>query len=98
MPTIKGTITGSIKSTGYNIPCTITSIGLWNRSSGAVVVNLGVVDNGTDTYFKASNLAANGADGSSELTITNVRVLSNWQILIVASGEVDYVLNIEDGS
>lgn len=64
MPVYKGTISGSIKSTAYSLPCTIKSIGLWNRTGGAIVVNLGIVDaNGIDTYFKSSNLAALGSSG-----------------------------------
>lgn len=95
MAVLKGTISGSIKSTAYTQACTIKSIGLFNRSGGAIVVNLGVVDAGTDTYFKSSNLAAVGSAGSSELVLTNVRVKANWQILISASGSCDYVLTIE---
>ena len=98
MPVLKGTISGSIKSVGYNIPCTIKSIGLFNRDGSAKVVNLGIVDSGVDTYFKSSNLAAVGTSGSSELTLTNVRVLANWQILISSNGNIDYVLTIDDGS
>ena len=96
MPLIKGTISGSIKSTGYNIPSTIKSIGLWNRTGGAIVVNLGIVDeNDVDTYFKSTNLAALGSNGSSELTLTDITVLANWKVLIVASGECDYVISID---
>jgi len=96
MPVIKGTISGSIKSTAYNIPCTIKSIGVWNRTGGAITVNLGVTDeSGVDTYFKSYNLAANGSSGSSDLSLTNIIMLSNWQLLIVASGSADYVITIE---
>lgn len=97
MNVLKGTISGSIKSSTYNIACTIKSIGLWNRTGGAIVVNLGIVDeNGVDTYFKSSNLAALAASGSSELTLTNIRVLANWKILIVASGSCDYVITLDE--
>jgi hypothetical protein len=95
MPVLKGSISGSIKSTAYNIPCRIKSIGLFNRSGGAIVVNLGVVASGVDTYFKSSNLAAVGSAGSSELTLTDITVLANWQILVSTNGLCDYVISIE---
>lgn len=96
MPVLRGTISGSIKSTAYNIPCTIKSIGVYNRSGGAIVVNLGVTVSGVDYYFKSYNLAATGATGSSDLTLTNIKVLANWQILVSASGSCDYYISIED--
>lgn len=96
MQVLKGTISGSIKSTAFNIPCTIKSIGVFNRSAGAIVVNIGVTDDSVDTYFKSFNLAAVGATGSSDLIKTDVRVGANWQILIVASGSTDYFLTIKD--
>lgn len=98
MQVIKGTISGSIKSTAYNIACTIKSIGVLNRSGGAAVVNFGVTVSGTDYYFKSFNLAAVGTTGSSDLVLTNVRVGADWQILIVASASCDYYLTIDDGT
>lgn len=96
MPVIKGTISGSIKSTAYSIPCTIKSIGVWNRTGGAIVANLGIVDeNEVDTYFKSYNLAASGTSGSSDLTVADIKVRANWKILISTSGECDYVISIE---
>lgn len=97
MPVFKGTISGSIKSTAYQIPCTIKSIGVWNRSGGVIVVNLGITDeNGTDYYFKAYNLAASASAGSSDLALTDIKVLANWRILISTSGACDYVISIDE--
>lgn len=97
MPVFSGSISGSIKSTAYRLPCTIKSIGVWNRSGGAIVVNLGITDeNGTDVYFKAYNLAASGSADSSDLALTDIKVLANWQVLVVASGECDYYISISD--
>lgn len=97
MPVLKGTISGSIKSTAYSIPCTIKSIGIWNRSGGAIVANLGITDeNGTDIYFKAYNLAAVGSANSSDLAKTDIKVLANWRILVATSGECDYYISISE--
>lgn len=98
MRVLKGTISGSIKSTAYEIPCTIKSIGVFNRGASAAVVNLGVTVSGVDYYFKSFNLASVGSTDSSDLVLTNVRVGANWQILIVSNQLVDYYLTIDDGS
>ncbi len=97
MPVLRGSISGSIKSTALNLPCTIKSIGVWNRSGGAIVVNLGITDeNGTDYYFKAYNLAASASAGSSDLALTDIKILANWRILISTSGACDYYLNLSE--
>lgn len=95
MAVLKGTISGSIKSTAYNIAGTIKSIGLYNRHTSAVVVSVGISSGTTDYYFKGSNLAATLTTGFSELTLTDVTVPANWQILIVSTGPVDYFLSID---
>lgn len=95
MQTIKGTTSGSIKNTAYQIPCTIKSIGVYNRTGGAIVVSVGINSGTTDYYFKSFNLAATLTAGSSDLVLTNVRVPANWSIMIVASGSCDYFLTIE---
>lgn len=98
MQTLKGRTSGSIYSIAYKIPCTIVSIGVFNRSGSTNVINIGVRVSSTDTYFKSFNLAATGTAGSSDLIETNVRVAPNWQIVISASGSCDYFLTIDNGS
>ncbi len=95
MPVIHGTISGSIKCTAYTNVCRIKSIGLFNRTGGAIVVNLGITVSGIDTYFKSSNLAAVGTTGSSELVLTDVLILANWQLLITSSGSCDYMITAD---
>lgn len=97
MPVLKGITSGSIKSTAYNIPCTIKSIGVYNRHTSAIVVNIGVSASGTDTFFKSYNLAATGTSGSSDLTLTDIRVAANMQILVAASGSCNYYITIDTG-
>lgn len=92
---LKGTITGSIKSTAYDIAGTIKSIYLWNRTNSAAVVNVGIVDEGVDTYFYSSNLAATAATGSSSNLETNVVVKAGWKILVTSSVAIDYYILIE---
>ena len=88
---LKGSTTGSITSTAYKIPCTIKSIALYNRTAGAIVVNIGVVAAGVETYFKTVSLAAN----ASEYTETYIRVLGDWQIIVASAGSIYYYLTLE---
>lgn len=95
MPVISGTTSGSIKSTALNIPCTIKSFSLYNKTGGSVSASIGVVVSGTDRYIHHSTLAAMGSTDSSFLVETNIGVPAYAQILIVASGEVDYFITID---
>jgi hypothetical protein len=95
MSVISGNISGSIKNVSYNIPCTIQSFSLWNRSGGSVVVNIGIVQLGVDRYVYSANLAAVGTTGSSVIETPNIKVPKDCQILIVASGSVDYYFSID---
>lgn len=95
MPLIQGTTSGSIKSVALKIPCRIKSFSLFNRTSGTVVSSIGVVISGTDRYIYQANLAAVGSANSSYLVKTDILVPANAQILVVASGSIDYVITVE---
>lgn len=95
MPILSGTLTGSIKSTAYAIPCKIKSVSLYNRTGGAVSASIGLVVGGNDRYIYQANLTAIGSAGSSFLEKTDIIVPSNVQILVLTSGSVDYVISLE---
>lgn len=92
---IQGTTSGSIMSTALNIPCTIKSISLYNKTGGAIVTSVGIVVSGTDRYIFNANLAIMGTSGSSFYQLTDINVPAEAQILIVTSGSVDYVITVE---
>lgn len=92
MPLITGTISGSIKSISYNVQSRCTWFSVYNRTAGAITVNLGVVISGRDIYFKSISLAANAS--SDELV--DITLFAGTKILIVASGSIDYTFNIEE--
>lgn len=95
MPVLQGTTSGSIMSTAYNIPCTIESFSVYNKSGGAIVVKIGIVVSGSERYMFSINLAAVGTSGSSHYENTNIKVPTNAEIIIVTSGEIDYVVTID---
>jgi hypothetical protein len=93
MPSITGTISGSIKSISYNVPSRCTWLSLYNKTAGSVTVNLGVVVSGRDIYFLNKVISAN----SSYDEKVDISMYAGTSILIVASGQVDYVFTINGG-
>lgn len=95
MPVISGNISGSIKSVALNISSYIKSIGVVNRSGGAITVNIGVMVNGTDNIYAVNfQLAAFGSTGASGYIDCDILVPADTKILIVSGGSCDYYLTI----
>ena len=82
-------------STAYNIPCVIESFSVYNKTGGAVVVKVGIVVSGSERYMFNINLAAVGTATSSYYESTNIKVPASAEIIIVTSGEIDYVVTID---
>ena len=95
MPILQGTTSGSIMSTAYNIPCVIQSFSVFNKTGGAIVVKVGIVVSGSERYMFNVNLAAVGTATSSYYETTNIKVPASAEIIIVTSGEIDYVVTID---
>ena len=93
MPILQGTTSGSIMSTAYNIPCVIESFSVYNKTGGAVVVKVGIVVSGSERYMFNINLAAVGTATSSYYE--SIKVPASAEIIIVTSGEIDYVVTID---
>lgn len=93
MPSINGTVSGSIQSISYDIPSRCTWLAVYNRTGGAVTVNLGVVISGRDIYFKHIALGANESFDEK----VDIFMYAGTKILIVASGEVDYSFTVNGG-
>lgn len=91
MPVLKGTVTGSIRSIPYNIPSTIKSICLYNRSGGSVTATIAISVDTIETYIKSFTIASLG----SEYLETNILVPKEAEIVIASSGSLDYYLTIE---
>jgi len=92
---VQGETSGSIKSVALEIAGTLTSFALYNKSGGAIVCSVGLVISDTDRYLFNFNLAAVGTSGSSVYQETNIPILAGSKVLLVVSGSVDYLFNIQ---
>lgn len=95
MSILSGTTAGSIKSTALNIPCTIKSFSVYNKTGVAVVVTIAIEQNSSDTYIASVNLAASGSTGSSFYQEANIKVPKLGKIYITTSGSIDYYFTID---
>lgn len=94
MSVFEGNISGSIKSSALNIPSTIKSFSLVNKSGGAITVSVYISEaDGSDRAIIPVSVSL----GVGEAYISDtVRVVKkNYYILIVASGSCDYYFTIE---
>jgi len=91
MPVLKGNTSGSIASVAYNIPSTISSYSLTNKSGGSITANLVVIPNGgTPVYVWSGSIAT----GASQMSDVPIKLLAGYQILIIVSGSCDYYFSI----
>lgn len=93
MPTLSGTTTGSIAGIPYNIPATISSFYLTNKTGGSITVTVSISSNdtGSNVALFSQAIAANDTYKSD----VPILLLAGFTILIVTSGSVDYFFSIE---
>ncbi len=92
MPVILGNTTGSIRSIALNIPSTIVSHSLTNRTGGGITVSLGVFTPiGAEIYFWSGSIAA----GATQISDIHIKIMDGYQVLLIVSGSCDYYFNIE---
>lgn len=91
MPVFKGNTSGSVASIAYNVPSTIVSYSLTNKTGGSVTANLVIVpDGGSPVYVWSGSIAA----GATQTSDVPVKLLAGYQILIIVSGSTDYWFSI----
>lgn len=93
MPTLSGNTTGSIAGIPYNIPATISSFYLTNKTGGSITVTVSISSNdtGSNVALFSQAIAANDTYKSD----VPILLLAGFTILIVTSGSVDYFFSIE---
>lgn len=92
MPVLVGNTSGSIVSVAYNIPSTIVSYYLTNKTGGSITVSLAIIPNGaTPVYAWSGSIAAN----ATEFSDVPIKLLKGYQIVIITSGSLDYYISIE---
>lgn len=93
MPTLSGNTTGSIAGIPYDIPSTISSFYLTNKTGGSITVTVSISSNdtGSNVALFSQAIAANDTYKSD----VPILLLAGFTILIVTSGSVDYFFSIE---
>lgn len=92
MPVLSGNTSGSIASVAYDIPSTIVSYYLTNKTGGSISVSLAVIPNeGSPVYVWSGSIAAN----STERSDVPIKLLRAYQVLIITSGSLDYYISIQ---
>ena len=89
MAVFRGTGTGTILSSAYNIPATISSFSITNIDGGNITVSVrvdGILVTALDFTLKA---------GQAYIRDTSIRMKINDLISIDTSGQVDYYFVIE---
>jgi hypothetical protein len=93
MPILKGNATGSIALVAYNIPSTIQSFIIVNKSGGSVTVTVYIAD----TIIPDVAVSAIGFTLSAGQAYTRdspIMVKPNNYIYITTSGSIDYYFSI----
>jgi hypothetical protein len=89
MAVFRGSGTGTINSTAYNIPATINSFSITNIEGGNITVSVridGILVTALDFTLK---------DGQAYIRDSAIRMKSNDIISIDTSGEIEYYFTIE---
>ena len=94
MPVLKGNTSGSINLVGYNIPSTIESFSIVNKSGSSVTVTVYISDgDGSDVAITALSYSLSA--GQAYVRKNPIRVVPNNYIYIVTSGSIDYYFTID---
>lgn len=92
MPVIQGNTAGSIASTAKQIASTIKSYSLVNKSGGSITVSVLIQKTGiSTTYVMTKTLALNESYTNND----EIKLLSDYYIIITTSGSVDYYFSIQ---
>jgi hypothetical protein len=93
MPVFSGSTSTSALSTAYNIPATIKSFSITNKSGGAVTVNVSVLYGSTNIWVTELNKSL--AAGEILEDSKEIKLLAGRQIYVLVSGQCDYYFSIE---
>jgi hypothetical protein len=95
MPTLSGNTTGSIAGIPYNIPATISSFYLTNKTGGSITVTVSISISSNDTGNNVALFSQAIAANDTYKSDVPILLLAGFTILIVTSGSVDYFFSIE---
>ena len=93
MAVIQGHTTGSIASISYDIPATIISGYLVNKTGGSIIVNLYVATGTGDRSIIPLNLTL--ISGTMYILEERVILKPGYYLIIVTNGSLDYYFSLE---
>lgn len=95
MPLLQGNVNGSISTIALNIPCTVTSFFLINRSIGSVIVNVYIVVDADGTQ-RQMVVPLNYTMISGTIYVVDVpfKMLAGYYFYITTNGSLDYYITI----
>jgi hypothetical protein len=94
MPVLSGNTTGSIAGEVYNIPATIRSFVLTNKTGGSITVTVAIIEQGTNNTVVS---VAPTVIAANDTYTSDVPILmrAGFTIYISTSGSLDYYFTIE---
>ena len=94
MAVIRGSGTGTISLTGYNIPCTITNFSIVNTSEGNMNVTIYVVDK-DDNQYAISAIAYSLKANQAYIRDSKINLNPFDYIKIESTDTIDYYFSTE---
>lgn len=87
----QGTVSGSVATVAFNIPCRILSAYLTNRSGADLIVNVYVVTDTGDRKIVDTTMV------SRLVYVLDVPLIlkAGWYLIIVSNGSLDYFFSFE---
>lgn len=90
----RGSGTGTISLTGYNIPCTITNFSIVNTSEGNINVTIYIVDK-YDNQYAISALSYSLKTNQAYIRDSRINLNPYDYIKIESTDTIDYYFSIE---
>lgn len=93
MPVFHGSISGSISTIPFNIPCEIISGYFTNKSSGSVILNVYIATESGDRAILPINTTI--ISGAQHILDTTVLLKQNYYLIIITNAQLDYYISIK---
>lgn len=94
MPVFEGNTTGSIRSSAKNLPSSIKSFSLVNKTAGSITVTVYISPtDGSEVAITPLSVPLDA--GEAYISDVERKVLKDYYIVIITSGSCDYYFTIE---
>lgn len=92
MNTFSGNTSSSALSTAYDLPYTITSWSIVNKSGGSLAYSVSIIYGSTNIYIANGTLSSGG---EFRVALTEEILLAGRQIYVLVNGSSDYYFSIK---